>query len=199
MSIDTGSTTTLGRLLPADLRELLRAHGLRLQRPVWGRRHGRHPSKRAGTGLDFRDHRPYVPGDEPRMLDWRAAARRDRLVLRQTESEVELSCMLLVDHGATMAYGEGMARKSTVVDAVAGALAWLAVRQGDRVGLLLGRDGEMYAFAAYASDLQRRAAYDLIAADPPEAAEAAARAWDRAARAALDAGVIEAARTLGGD
>lgn len=66
------------------------------------------------------------------------------------------------------------------------------------VGYLLGRDGEMYAFAAYASDFQRRAAYDRVAADPPEAEEAEARAWDRAARAAIDARLIEAARGLGG-
>src|SRR5690606_14139521 len=95
--VPTDTTETIARILPADLRELLRTRVLLLQRPVWGRRHGRHRSARAGMGLDFRDHRAYVPGDDPRRLDWRAVARRDRLVLRQTESEDELPVVLVVD------------------------------------------------------------------------------------------------------
>ncbi|MEQ8602130.1 MAG: D-alanyl-D-alanine carboxypeptidase [Marivibrio sp.] len=65
-------------------------------------------------------------------------------------------------------------------------------------GYVLGRDEEMYAFAAYVSDFKARAAYDRLAADPPDAAEAAARAWHRAARAALDARLVEAVRRLAG-
>ncbi len=137
----TDTTETIARILPADLRELLRTRVLLLQRPVWGRRHGRHRSARAGMGLDFRDHRAYVPGDDPRRLDWRAVARRDRLVLRQTESEDELPVVLVVDEGGSMAYGEGDSAKSVAARAFAGGLAWLAVRQGDTVGLAVGRDG----------------------------------------------------------
>lgn len=133
----------LGRLVPADLRELLRSHTLLLRRPVWGRRHGRHRSARAGVGLDFRDHRPYAPGDDTRRLDWRAAARRDRLVLRQTEAEEELSLVLLVDHGGNMAYGSGASSKSRVARAMAGGLAWLASRQGDPLSAAIGFDGNV--------------------------------------------------------
>jgi uncharacterized protein (DUF58 family) len=128
----------LARVVPADLRELLRAHALELRRPVWGRRHGRHRSARAGIGLDFRDHRAYSPGDDPRQLDWRAVARRDRLVLRQTEAEDELPLAIVLDAAAGMAYGEGSRAKIVVARAIAGALAWLAARQGDRVGLAIG-------------------------------------------------------------
>jgi uncharacterized protein (DUF58 family) len=130
----------LAKVVPADLRELLRAHALELRRPVWGRRHGRHRSTRAGIGLDFRDHRAYSPGDDPRQLDWRAVARRDRLVLRQTEAEDELPLALVLDAAAGMAYGHGRSGKIVVARAIAGALAWLAARQGDRVGLAIGRD-----------------------------------------------------------
>jgi uncharacterized protein (DUF58 family) len=135
-----GPADALARVVPADLRELLRAHALELQRPVWGRRHGRHRSARAGIGLDFRDHRAYSPGDDPRQLDWRAVARRDRLVLRQTEAEDELPLALVLDAAAGMDYGEGSSSKIAVARAIAGALAWLAARQGDRVGLAIGRD-----------------------------------------------------------
>lgn len=129
----------LGRLVPAELRELLRARQLVVRRPVWGQRPGRHTAARAGLGLDFRDHRPYVPGDDPRRLDWRAVARRERLVLRRTESEDELSVSLLLDGGAGMGYGEGRQQKLRYAHAIAGGLAWLAHRQGDPVGLTLGR------------------------------------------------------------
>lgn len=129
----------LGQLVPARLRELLRGRMLRLRRPVWGQRHGRHAAARAGLGLDFRDHRAYVPGDDPRRLDWRAVARRERLVLRRTESEDELSLTLLIDGGGGMDYGQGEQHKLRYAHAIAGGLAWLAHRQGDPVGVALGR------------------------------------------------------------
>lgn len=136
---DDAQGEALGRIVPAALRELLRGRQLLVRRPVWGQRPGRHTAARAGLGLDFRDHRPYVPGDDPRRLDWRAVARRERLVLRRTESEDELSLTLLLDGGAGMAYGEGPAQKLRYAHAIAGGLAWLAHRQGDPVGLALGR------------------------------------------------------------
>lgn len=134
-----GQGEALGRLVPAELRELLRARQLVVRRPVWGQRAGRHTAARAGLGLDFRDHRPYVPGDDPRRLDWRAVARRERLVLRRTESEDELSVSLVLDGGAGMGYGEGRQQKLRYAHAIAGGLAWLAHRQGDPMGLTLGR------------------------------------------------------------
>lgn len=130
----------LAQLVPAALRERLRGRPLLVQRPVWGQRHGRHAARRAGPGLDFRDHRPYVHGDDPRQLDWRAVARRERLVLRQTESEDELSVTLVLDAGAGMDYGEGPQHKLTYARALVGGLAWLAQRQGDPVGVAIGRD-----------------------------------------------------------
>lgn len=133
----------LGRLVPPELRERMRAQALVLTRPVHGRRHGRHASARAGLGLDFRDHRPYVPGDETRMLDWRAVARRERLVLRQTESEDELPVTLLVDGRAGMRYGEGSRDKLRYGLALGVGLLWLASRQGDPIGLALGTAGDL--------------------------------------------------------
>lgn len=137
------SQDALAKIVPADLRELLRSRTLTLARPIWGRRHGRHASARAGLGLDFRDHRAYVPGDDPRMLDWRAVARRERLVLRQTESEDELRLTLVVDDGGGMRYGAGSSNKRRYAQALAGGLAWLAHRQGDVVAAAIGREDEV--------------------------------------------------------
>jgi uncharacterized protein (DUF58 family) len=135
----------LGQLVPDDLRELLRSHALLLKRPVWGRRHGRHRSARAGVGLDFRDHRAYTAGDDLRRLDWRAVARRDRLVLRQTEAEEELPVVIVADEGGNMAYGAGDTSKAATARALAGGLAWLAARQGDPISAVSGFDDQVDA------------------------------------------------------
>lgn len=126
------------RLLPPSLRAALARRELVVRRPVSGLRHGVHRSPRPGVGRDFRDYRPYVPGDDPRRLDWRAAARSQRLVVRQTESEDELDLLLAVDGSGAMA-GQKWDRAGTV----AAALASLALRQGDRVGLVMGRGGAL--------------------------------------------------------
>lgn len=131
----------LGDIVPADLGELLRSRQLSVRRPVWGSGFGRHASRRVGLGHDFRDHRGYVPGDDPRQLDWRAIARRDRLVLRRTEAEDELSVVVIVDAGANMAYGTGTQQKIATSRALAAAFAWSAIRQGDRTGLAISTDG----------------------------------------------------------
>ncbi len=138
----------VGALVPSDLGELLQTRVLRVRRPVWGRGHGRHASRRVGLGLDFRDHRGYVPGDDPRQLDWRAAARRDRLVLRQNESEDELAIVMVLDAGANMAYGAGPHAKIAAARGLLAAFAWTAIRQGDRVGLVIARDGAIDAALA---------------------------------------------------
>lgn len=126
-------------LIPAGLRAALARRELVVRRPVAGVRHGQHRSLRPGLGRDFRDFRPYVPGDDPRQLDWRAAARSQRLVVRQTESEEELALVLAIDGSG------GMEARWRWAGTFAAALASLALRQGDRVAFALGRDGEVEA------------------------------------------------------
>ncbi len=130
-------------LLPAPLRAALARRELIVRRPLIGARHGVHRSLRPGVGRDFRDYRPYVAGDDPRRLDWRAAARSQRLVVRQTESEDELSLVLAIDGSGGMNYGDGDANKWRRAGTMAAALVSLALRQGDRVGFAIGRGGEL--------------------------------------------------------
>lgn len=121
-------------LIPQRLLDVVNRYPLRIRKPVWGRYVGRHPSMRAGAGQEFRSHLAYTPGDDLRLLDWRAVARRDRLILRQTEAEDELSVVILVDATAGMSYGEKQQVKSTIAFALAAALATTVFRQGDRLG-----------------------------------------------------------------
>jgi len=119
----------LAAVVPPELRELLRGRQLVLTRPVGGPHAGRHASTRAGLGDQFRGHRPYSPGDDPRRIDWRAVARRDRLVLRQTDSEDALATVLLLDASGGMAYGTGTSNKLRHASALAGALAQALLRE----------------------------------------------------------------------
>lgn len=141
----TDPDRALAAILPPALLDLLRGRALTLARPVWGQRGGRHRAARAGLGHLFRAHRAYVPGDDPRHLDWRAMARRDRPMIRQTEGEDELSLVALVDLAGGMAYGEGATQKHRASAALVAALAHLAIRQGDRVGFATGGDGAIDA------------------------------------------------------
>jgi len=138
----------LAGLLPADLSDVLLSRSLPPQRSFGGHGQGKHNSARSGQGLEFRDQRAYSPGDDLRMLDWRAVARRDRLVLRQTEAEVARALVLVIDAGGGMGYGGGTTRKFHVARGLAAGLAWLAANQGDPIGYALGQNGRLSGHTA---------------------------------------------------
>ncbi len=107
---------------------------------------GAHRSTGRGAGTDFADHKPYAPGDDLRMLDWRLAARSDRLVVRQYESQRPLRAAVVVDVSASMEYGSVDARgdtpgtKSEVAAHAAAILGGRLLMQGDSAQLgLAGR------------------------------------------------------------
>jgi uncharacterized protein (DUF58 family) len=161
-------TQALAAVVPQELRAVLRGRNLRLARPVAGPQPGRHASVRAGVGDQFRGHQAYTPGDDLRRLDWRAVARRDRLVLRQTDAEDAMSAVLLLDASGAMSYGTGKARKHDCAAALAAALAHLALRQGDRVGFASGRGGalELAAVRPQAGMTRLSALADTLARQP---------------------------------
>lgn len=93
----------------ADLfrsRDVNRVAALRLvaRQAVEGLTAGRHRSPHKGSSVEFKEHRPYVPGDELRNIDWKAFGKSDRLYIREFEEETSLRCMLLVDQSGSMAY-----------------------------------------------------------------------------------------------
>src|ERR687886_247940 len=75
--------------------------------------------------LEFADHRPYSPGDDPRLVDWRAYARLDRLYLKQFLEERSRTLTLLLDASASLDWGDGAAHKGRYARQVAAALAWI--------------------------------------------------------------------------
>ncbi len=106
---------------------------------VEGLQTGSHRSPHKGHSVDFADHRPYVPGDDIRHLDWKVLGRADRLVLKRYEAETDLGCTLVVDGSASMGYrGERAAMTKYRYGAIlAASLSYLVLAQQDRAGLVL--------------------------------------------------------------
>ncbi|QXT39575.1 DUF58 domain-containing protein [Gymnodinialimonas ceratoperidinii] len=98
---------------------------------------GVHGRKRAGTGDEFWQYRPAEMGDSYRAIDWRRSARSDGHFLRQTEWQAAQSVMIGVDDAASMTYSGDRSRPSKLrrAQTLAMALAIIAVRGGERVGL----------------------------------------------------------------
>ncbi len=124
---------------------------LRAKMIVEGVRSGMHQSPYQGVSVEFAQHRQYVHGDDTRHLDWKVYARSDKLYLKQYQQETNLDVMILVDSSGSMGYGtlEGRDAKGRMrtwrkfdhATACAAAMAHLALRQGDRVGLCVYADG----------------------------------------------------------
>jgi uncharacterized protein (DUF58 family) len=105
------------------------------RRPMQGNVSGRHPSPFRGSSVEFSEYRKYVPGDDLRRLDWRAYGRSDRFFVKEFEADTNLRCCLVIDTSGSMGYGSGGLTKIDYARRLAGSIGYLAVRQGDAVGL----------------------------------------------------------------
>lgn len=140
---------TLARLGSFELRAKIIIEGLSS---------GQHRSPFQGYSVEFAQHRPYVPGDDIRHLDWKVYARSDRLNIKQYQQETNLDLLLLVDSSGSMNFGtrmfaeaSGSGREVSLdgrsnwtkfdhATALAAAMAYITLRQGDRVGLMVFAD-----------------------------------------------------------
>jgi uncharacterized protein (DUF58 family) len=93
-----------------------------------------------GRGLDFEEVREYVPGDDVRRIDWNVSGRMRRPFVRRYIEERELAILLLVDLSASGHFGTAGRTKRELAAELAGALAFSAIRDNDRVGLVLFTD-----------------------------------------------------------
>jgi uncharacterized protein (DUF58 family) len=102
---------------------------------------GRQPVRRLGEGRLFESLRDFVPGDDPRLIDWKATARRRKLITRQFEAERRQHVLLVLDAGRLLtADVAGVARMDYVVQAAL-ELAYAAAQHDDNVGVMVFADG----------------------------------------------------------
>jgi len=107
--------------------------------PARGHLKGLHRSNRAGSGMEFKDYRPYGDGDDMKRVDWRAYLRLDRLVVKLFVEEADLPIYLFLDCSASMGIGEPS--KFDYGRKVAAALAHIGFINMDRVSLIAVADG----------------------------------------------------------
>ena len=133
------------RFVTARTLALVRDLELAARMVVDGMMLGRHISRRAGAGLEFSQYRSYQPGDDLRRIDWKLLARSDRYFVREAESETSITVRILLDATGSMAHDESGVSKLDYARFLAAALALLAHRQGDAVGLYVLSDGRAMA------------------------------------------------------
>lgn len=105
------------------------------RKPMLGSVSGRHASPHRGASVEFAEYRKYVPGDDLRRLDWRVYGRSDRFYVKEFEADTNLRLVLVVDTSGSMDFGSVGVTKLQYARQIAATLSYLAVQQGDAVGL----------------------------------------------------------------
>jgi uncharacterized protein (DUF58 family) len=102
---------------------------------VVGNLAGAHKSPLSGFAVEFAGHREYVPGDDPKHIDWRVFFNREKFFIKQYEMETNFVCHLILDVSASMRYGEENQQKLLYAAQLATTLGYSIIRQSDKVSL----------------------------------------------------------------
>jgi uncharacterized protein (DUF58 family) len=101
---------------------------------------GEYHSAFKGRGMAFREVREYYPGDDVRFIDWNVSARFNHPFSKLFEEERELTVMLMVDVSGSSLFGTVKARKKDLITEICAVLAFSAVNNNDKVGLIFFSD-----------------------------------------------------------
>ena len=124
-------------MIPKELLAALRTIEIHTQRLANESLSGTYSSSFKGQGLAFREVRPYQPGDDVRTIDWNVSARMNEAFVKVFVEEREMTVMLVVDLSPSERFGTRRAPKTRVASEVAALVAFSAIRNNDRVGLIL--------------------------------------------------------------
>lgn len=123
-----------------DILRKIRRLELRTRRLVDAMFAGQYQSVFKGRGMNFQEVREYTPGDDIRSIDWNVTARMNAPFVKKFTEERELTVMLVVDVSASGGYGSVSLSKREIAAEVASVLAFSAIQNNDKVGLLLFSD-----------------------------------------------------------
>jgi uncharacterized protein (DUF58 family) len=126
--------------VPPEVLRQVRLIELRTRRLVNSLFAGEYRSIFKGHGMEFAEVREYMPGDEVRSIDWNVTARMGKPFVKRYVEERELTVMLVVDLSGSSQYGTVARFKSEMATELAAVLTMSAVRNNDRVGVLLFTD-----------------------------------------------------------
>jgi len=124
-------------MIPKELLRKIRQIEIRSRRLVADSIAGQYHSAFKGMGMDFDEVREYQPGDEVRTIDWNVTARMNHPFVKKFREERELTVLLMVDLSASGLFGSVEHSKRELAAELASVLAFSAIRNQDRVGLVL--------------------------------------------------------------
>ncbi|MDP1823807.1 MAG: DUF58 domain-containing protein [Archangium sp.] len=127
-------------MLPRELIKRIRRLEITTRKVVSSVLSGQYHSVFKGRGMAFSEVRQYQPGDEVRTIDWNVTARMNDAYVKVFTEERELTVMLLVDVSASGSFGSGERSKAELSAEVAAQIAFSAIANNDRVGLVLFSD-----------------------------------------------------------
>jgi uncharacterized protein (DUF58 family) len=127
-------------MIPREILKKIRQIEIRTNRLVSETLAGQYHSVFKGQGMNFDEVREYQPGDDVRAIDWNVTARMNHPFIKKFVEERELTVMLVVDVSGSGLFGSGDQSKRELAAEIASVLAFSAIRNNDKVGLLLFTD-----------------------------------------------------------
>jgi uncharacterized protein (DUF58 family) len=128
-------------MLTRDVLKKIRKIEIVTERLVRDRMAGAYHSVFKGSGIAFSEVRQYMPGDDIRQIDWNVSARMNDVYVKLFTEEREMTVLLLVDMSASGRFGSRVQEKRELAAEIAAVLAFSAIRNNDRVGLVIFTDG----------------------------------------------------------
>ena len=127
-------------MIPKEVFKKVRQIEIRTNREVTDVLGGQYHSVFKGRGMEFEEVREYMPGDEVRSIDWNVTARFGHPFVKKFKEERELTVMLVVDVSASGQFGSVRQTKNELAAELAALLAFSAIRNNDKVGLIMFTD-----------------------------------------------------------
>jgi uncharacterized protein (DUF58 family) len=127
-------------MLTRDLLKKIRKIEIVTERLVRDRMAGQYHSVFKGSGIAFSEVRQYMPGDDIRLIDWNVSARMNDTYVKLFTEEREMTVLLLVDMSASGRFGSRVQEKRDLAAEIAAVVAFSAIRNNDRVGLVIFTD-----------------------------------------------------------
>ncbi len=126
--------------IPTEIFKQVRAIEIRTRKLVNDVFMGQYSSVFKGLGMEFAQVREYQPGDDPKQIDWNVTARAGNIFTKEFLEERELTVIILVDASRSLFFGSKRSLKSETAAELAALLALSAIRNNDKVGLLIFTD-----------------------------------------------------------
>jgi uncharacterized protein (DUF58 family) len=127
-------------LIPQEILKKVRQIEIRTNRTVDSLLGGEYHSAFKGRGMEFEEVREYQPGDEVRTIDWNVTARAGAPFVKTYREERELTVFALVDVSPSEQFGSGRQQKAELAAEFSALIAFAAIRNGDKFGLILFSD-----------------------------------------------------------